>query len=111
MRDSLRDKVCYEEYNAAPTICDGLAGGIGKIVYEIAQQKLMDDNLIVSEVAVHAAVAAFAREEQMMVEGSGAVGLAAIAENPSAFRRKRIVLVVSGANIDAARLREILSNV
>src|SRR5581483_10781616 len=108
LRDSLRDQVCYEEYNAAPTICDGLAGGIGQIVYQIAQQKLLDAVLIVREASVRTAVAAFARHEQMMVEGSGAVGLAAVLENPERFRGKRIALIVSGANIDAARFAEIL---
>lgn len=108
LRDSLRDNVCYEEYTAAPTICDGLAGGIGQIVFQVAQQKLLDDVLIVSERAVHQAVAAFARDEQMVVEGSGAVGLAALSENPAMFRGKRVALVVSGANVDAGRLAEIL---
>ena len=109
LRDSLRDNVCYEEYNAAPTICDGLAGGIGKIIFEVAQKKLIDDAMLVTERAVHQAVAEFARSEQMIVEGSGAVGLAALYENPALFRRKRVVLVISGANIDAARLRDILT--
>ncbi len=108
LRDSLRDNVCYEEYTAAETICDGLAGGIGKIVFEVAQKKWIDELMIVSERAVHEAVAAFARDEQMIVEGSGAVGLAAIAENPTQFKNKRVALLVSGANIDATRLTEIL---
>ena len=109
LRDSLRDNVCYEEYNAAPTICDGLAGGIGKIVFEIAQQRLIDETVIVREVTVRQAVAEFARSEQLFVEGSGAVGLAALLENPALYRRRRVVLVISGANIDAPRLSEILT--
>jgi threonine dehydratase len=108
LHDSLRDRVCYEEYTAAPTICDGLAGGIGKIVFEIAQQKMIDETVIVSEQAVHQAVAEFARSEQMMVEGSGAVGLAALKENPALFRGKRVVLIITGANIDVARFRQVL---
>jgi len=108
LRDSLRDGVCYEEYTAAPTICDGLAGGIGQIVYQVAQAKLLDDVLIVGERAVRQAVAAFARDEQMIVEGSGAVGLAALAENPALFRNQRVALIISGANIDAGRLAEIV---
>ncbi len=108
LRDSLRDQTCYEEYTPAPTICEGLAGGIGQIVYQVAQQKLIDDIVIVSEQSVHAAVASFARDEQLLVEGSGAVGLGALNENAAAFRGKRIALVLTGANIDAARLTEIL---
>ncbi len=109
LRDSLRDNRCYEEYNAAPTICEGLAGGIGKIIFEVAQKKWLDDVWIVSERAARQAVAEFARREQLMVEGSGAVGLAALLENSASLRGKRVGLVVSGANIDAARLRDLLT--
>lgn len=133
LRDSLRDKVCYEEYHAAPTICDGLAGGIGQIVFEVATRGWIDDVVVVSETAVQRAVAEFAREEQQIVEGAGAVGLAALLEFPattrrrvvgtgrrsvptmgnmhvdaSTFKNQRVVLVVSGANIDADRLARIL---
>lgn len=109
MRDSLRDDVCYEEYTAGPTICDGLAGGIGRIVFEVAKQGLIDEQIVVSENAVHQAVASFARDEQLIVEGSGAVGLAALMENAGAFQGKRVALLISGANIDAGRLNSILS--
>ncbi len=108
LRDSLRDNICYEEYAAAPTLCDGLAGGIGKIVFESARQKLIDEVMVVSERATRQAIAEFARGEQMIIEGSGAVGLAALLENPARFRRQRVALVLSGANIDAARLRQVL---
>lgn len=109
LHDSLRDNVCYEEYDAGPSICDGLAGGIGKIVFEIAQDRLIDHVSLVTEDAVHQAVVEFARSEQMIVEGAGAVGLAELMENPAPYRGKRVVLVVTGANIDAARLNELLT--
>lgn len=108
LRDSLRDGVCYQEYTAGETICDGLAGGIGQIVYEVAHQKLIDESVIVSEAAVRRAVADFAGDEQMIVEGSGAVGLAAVNEYPRLFINQRVGLVVSGGNIDKTRLAEIL---
>ncbi len=111
LRDSLRDGVCYEEYAAAPTICDGLAGGIGQIVFELAYKRGgIDEVLVVSEDAVKRAVAAFVRDEQMVVEGSGAVVLAALDADsvPRALRGKKIALVISGANIDASRLSSIL---
>jgi threonine dehydratase len=107
LRDSLRDGRAYEQYDAAPTICDGLAGGIGRIAFEVAQ-KCVDDVLVVEEDAVKRAVAAFARDEQMFVEGSGAVGLAALEEAPHTLRDRRIVIIVSGANIDANRLASIV---
>jgi threonine dehydratase len=107
LRDSLRDGRAYEHYDAAPTICDGLAGGIGQIGFEVAR-KCVDDVLVVSEDAVKRAVASFARDEQMFVEGSGAVGLAALAEYPGVLGGRRNVLIVSGANIDAKVLASIV---
>ena len=71
LRDSLRDGVCYEEYTAGPTICDGLAGGIGQIVFHAAKDKLIDDVIVVSEKAVHRAVASFARERTDDCRGVG----------------------------------------
>lgn len=107
LRDSLRDGRAHEHYEAAPTICDGLAGGIGQIGFEVARN-YVDDVLVVSEDAVKRAVAAFARDEQMFVEGSGAVGLAALEETPGMLRDRRNVLIVSGANIDAKQLASII---
>lgn len=107
LRDSLRDGRAYEQYDAAPTICDGLAGGIGRIVFEVAQ-KYVDDVIIVGEDAVRRAVAAFVGEEQMVVEGSGAVGVAALENLPASLKDRRIGLVISGANIDSTRLETIL---
>ncbi len=107
LRDSLQQGRALEEYAAGPTICDGLAGGIGQIVFQVAPGHI-DDVLIVPEAEVRRAVAAFVREEQMVVEGSGAVGLAALANLPAELRGKRVALIISGGNIDAGRLTEIL---
>jgi threonine dehydratase len=65
-------------------------------------------DFIVSESGVRRAVADLVREEQLIVEGSGAVGIAALEENGARFRDRRVVLVLTGANIDAGRLAEII---
>lgn len=109
LRDSIRDNVCYEEYAAAPTLCDGLAGGIGKIVFEVARRGLIDDVLIVPEEAVEHAIALLAQNEQLIVEGSGAVGLAALKYYPDRFAGQHVAVVVSGANIDTQRLAPLIS--
>jgi len=110
LRDSLRDNKCYEEYAAAPTICDGLAGGIGKICFEVSK-KLVDDVAIVEESETRAAIRALAETQQLIVEGSGAVGVAALLSrkiNFAAKRGKRVAVVLSGGNIDLELLKKIL---
>jgi threonine dehydratase len=109
LRDSLRDDQCYEEYAAAPTICDGLAGGIGKMVFEAAQQKLIDDVILVEEAETRAAIRALAETQQLIVEGSGAVGVAALLARKIDLSGQRVVAVLSGGNIDLALLTEILT--
>lgn len=108
LRDSLRDGKCYEEYDAAPTICDGLAGGIGKMVFEAAQNKLIDDVVLVEEDETRAAVRALAETQQLIVEGSGAVGIAALLARKIDLSGRRVVAVLSGGNIDLGLFAEIL---
>jgi threonine dehydratase len=108
LRDSLRDGKCYEEYNAAPTICDGLAGGIGKIVFEVAQQRLIDGVVIVEEEETRAAIRALVETQQLIVEGSGAVGVAALLARKVSLSGKRMAIVLSGGNIDLELLAEII---
>lgn len=110
LRDSLRDDRCYEEYAHAPTICEGLAGGIGKMVFAAAKQKLIDEVVIVAESDVRAAIRAFAETEQLVVEGSGAVGLAALLTRAFDARGARVAVVLSGGNVDVELLKDILTN-
>lgn len=110
LRDSLRDDKCYEEYAHAPTICEGLAGGIGKMVFAAAKQKWIDDVVIVAERDVRAAIRALAETEQLIVEGSGAVGIAALLTRAIDLRGKRVAVVLSGGNIDLENLRFAISD-
>lgn len=107
LRDSLRDNKCYEEYPAAPTICDGLAGGIGKICFEVSKQ-LVDSVAIVEEAETRAAVRALAETQQLIVEGSGAVGIAALFSHRLRLQGQQVAVVLSGGNIDLKLLKEIL---
>jgi threonine dehydratase len=109
LRDSIRDNKCYEEYAAAPTICDGLAGGIGKMVFEVAENNLIDDVVLVEESETRAAIRALVETQQLVVEGSGAVGVAALLFNKIDLRGKRVAVVLSGGNIDLSLLTEIIA--
>jgi threonine dehydratase len=107
LRDSLRDGKCYEEYVAAPTICDGLTGGIGRICFEVAQ-KFVDDVVIVEEEETKAAIRALAQTEQLIVEASGAVGIAALLAHKANLVGKRAAIIISGGNVDLELLANII---
>ena len=104
---SLRDGRPYEEYDAAPTIADGLAGGFGRLPFEIAGD-LIDEIVLVSEEETRAAVFALLELAQLVVEGAGAVGIAALLAGRVNLAGRKVVAVLSGANIDVSLLFKIM---
>jgi threonine dehydratase len=105
---SLRDGHAYETYPAGPTICDGLAGGFGRLPFEIAGD-LIDEVVVVPEVAVRQAVGWLLTQEQLVVEGSGAIAVAPLLTGQIDARGRRVAAVLTGRNLDAALLQEILT--
>lgn len=69
---------------------------------------LVDDMLTVGEEAVEQAVFDLLEIEKTVVEGAGAVGLAAVNAYPGEFRDQKTTLVLSGGNIDMMILASIL---
>jgi threonine dehydratase len=90
------------------TLAEGIAvKEPGRITAAITRA-LVDDILVVKEDAVERAVTSFIESQRLVVEGAGAVGLAALLAEPRRFRRKTVGLVVTGGNIDARMLSSIL---
>lgn len=88
-----------------PTLADGLAGAIDVHGLDVGRHAL-DEMIVVEEEQVAAAIAFLAREENVVAEGSGAVGVAALlAGSPHVV--DPVVVVISGGNID----REVLESV
>lgn len=105
---SLRDGRPYETYPAGPTICDGLAGGFGRVPFEIAGD-LIDDVLVVPEADVRRSVAWLVTHEQLVVEGSGAIAITPLLNGQLDAEGQRVAAVLTGRNIDATLLQEILA--
>jgi threonine dehydratase len=93
-----------------PTIADGLAGQIDEEALDIGMYSL-DEITTVSERSIERAIAWLARGPGIRVEGSGAVGVAAILEGRLHKLQTPAVVVISGGNIDEARHSEILTRV
>jgi threonine dehydratase len=64
--------------------------------------------LLVGEEVVEQAVFTLLEIEKTVVEGAGAVGLAAVRTNPEKFAGRKTVLVLSGGNVDMMILSSIL---
>jgi len=93
-------------YPAAATLADGLAGGIGRIAFE--HRDLVDEVVTVSEAEIEDAIVALVSRDQVVAEASGAVGVAAVRARKVAVAGP-IVAIVTGANIDARVLRQLLA--
>ena len=105
---SLKEGRCYERYEYDPTICEGLAGGFGIMPFQIAKD-LIDEVVLVNEEETREAIFALLEAEQLVVEGSGAVGVAALLFDKVDLKGRKVVAVISGGNIDIGLLFEILS--
>jgi threonine dehydratase len=81
------------------TIADGLRTSLSKIAFEIIA-KHTDDILCVKEESIIKAMKILYQEFNFMVEGSAAVTFAALIENQLKFKNKKIVIILSGGNID-----------
>lgn len=105
LRASLRQGAPLLEYPAGPTLCDGLAGGIGRFAWE--HRALIDEVIEVPEAETRAAIAELVAADQVLAEASGAIAVAAL--RSGRVEAARPVAVVTGANLDAAVLREVLA--
>ena len=92
-----------------PTLADSLGGGIGlanRYTFPMVQ-RLVDDTVLVSEDEIAAAIRHAYVEERVIVEGAGAVGIAALLGGHVKAGGVTAV-VLSGQNIDMATHRRIL---
>lgn len=92
----------------AETLADGIAVKTpGRLTVPLVRD-LADEVLAVPEAAIERAVSLYLEIEKTVVEGAGAVGLAAVLEDPERWRGKRVGLILSGGNIDTRVLASVL---
>ena len=91
------------------TIAEGIAvKKVGKITAEICR-KLMDKVILASEDELERAVTLFVTVEKSVAEGAGAAALAALLAEPQLFKGRKVVLILSGGNIDTRLLASVLT--
>ena len=93
------------------TLADGLGGNPDPETITFAFiQRLVDRIVTVSEDDLSAAIAGLAATEHLVAEGAGAAGAAALVGKRIDVRGRHVAVIVSGGNIDRARLASLLSN-
>ncbi len=91
------------------TLADALVGGIGQDNQHTFRlcQELVDDFVLVSDEEIAVAMAFALEELRLVVEGGGAVGLAALLHGKLKQVGNSVAVVVSGGNVDVPVLLEI----
>jgi threonine dehydratase len=90
------------------SIAEGIAVGTpGKLPQTIIANHI-SEMLLVDEGDIEQAIVMLLEIEKTLVEGAGAVGLAALLKYPQQLRGKRVGLVLSGGNIDPLLLAAII---
>jgi threonine dehydratase len=89
------------EITPRPSLADGLVGNLepGSMTLPLVKQ-VVDRVVTVSEDDVARAMKGLAHEERLIVEGAGAVAVAAIMAGKASGPGQRVVAVVSGGNVD-----------
>jgi threonine dehydratase len=91
-----------------PTLADGLAiAEVGKLCFDLIRPRI-DDLLLVDEPTIARSVLKLLELEKTMVEGAGAVPLAAAMTPACQLQGKRVVLLLAGGNIDVTLLSRII---
>jgi threonine dehydratase len=83
-----------------PTIADGIAlARTGERAFELIR-RFVDEIPAVDEDTIARSILLFLERKKLVVEGAGAVTLAALLGSGDRYRGRRVVLVLSGGNID-----------
>ena len=96
------------EVKARPTLADGIAiRRVGEITFPLIQ-KGVDEIITVNEDEIASAILLLMERKRIVAEGAGATPLAALLSRKWKTRWKKIVLVISGGNIDFHLLDRII---
>ena len=94
--------------SAQATIADGIAvESPGALTVPLIRERV-NDVLLVSEGDIEQAILMLLEIEKTVVEGAGAVGLAALMKHRARFAGREVGLILSGGNIEPLVLAEII---
>jgi threonine dehydratase len=108
MRRSLDEGRAYTTYQGGLTLAEGLEGAVSERTFGMARDYFPDITLV-SEIAIRRAIVYAYRNLGILCEASAAPALAALLEEPDKIRGKRVVVVISGSNIESDLLDQLLA--
>ena len=92
------------------TVADGIAvGAPGKITLPLVS-RYVDDMVVVQEEEITQAMMLLLERGKLLVEGAGAVGLAAVLGGKIQVAGKRVAVVLSGGNVDTHLIARVMEH-
>ena len=99
------------EVKEVPSLADALAGGLGpsnQYTFGMIKQ-LVDETVTVTEREMAMAMTYAFEEHRLVVEGGGAVGIAALLAESTIQIGRNVAVVISGGNVDLSLLQRVAS--
>lgn len=99
------------EVEEFPSLADSLGGGIGldnKLTFAMCRD-LLDDIVLLTDAEIAAGILHAYQNDREVLEGAGAVGIAALRAKKVSLSGGPIAVVLSGRNIDMALHRRVLN--
>jgi threonine dehydratase len=93
---------------SGPTIADGIAVGLPGALTRSLIDEHADGVVTVTEESIEEAMNLLLDIEKVVVEGAGAVGLAALREHGARFEGRTVGVVLSGGNVDPRLLASVI---
>ncbi len=92
------------------SVAEGLHGGIeeGSVTFEMCREHV-DDFILVKEENIVKAIGLLLTRQHQVVEGAGAVGVAAMMEGPERFADRKVGIVISGGNVETELIKKALN--
>jgi threonine dehydratase len=92
------------------SLAEGLLGGLEKdaITFKLIQ-KYVDDLVLVQEETIKEAIRQLWEKENQIAEGAGAIAIAPILENKDGLKKKTVVSVISGGNVEKKLFQNIIN--
>ena len=108
MYESMRTKKIVE-METYPTLADTCGGGVDldSITLELCQ-RYVEEIVLLSESEIEESIRLLFEQHRLVVEGSGALGVGGLLKRRERFKRKKVVAVVCGRNIDLEVFKRII---
>jgi threonine dehydratase len=97
------------DFEEKPTLADAIMGGLGpdgEFILETVKE-YMDEGILVSEEEIAEAMSFALHRHHQVVEGAGAVGIAALLSQKASDLGHSVSVVVTGGNVDIQTLCQI----